>query len=162
MAGVLVATHYEGGPVRELVHKLKYEELTDLAGVLGWILFQAVSSRKWEEWVIVSVPLHPSKFAQRGFNQADLLARRLAKYLAAVYQPMNLRRVRATVTQTNLTRAFRQANMYKAFVARGDLRGRKFLLVDDVMTTGATLEAAAQALKDAGARQVWGVVVARG
>ncbi len=160
--GVIVATHYESGPVRELVHKLKYEGLTDLAGILGWILFQGTVVKEWKDWVVVPVPLHPSKFSSRGFNQADLLASRLAKYLKLPYQIKWLRRVRATETQTELTRSHRQVNVYKAFSARGDLRGRKILLVDDVMTTGATLEAAAQALKDAGARQIWGVVVARG
>ncbi len=160
--GVLMATHYESGPVRELVHKLKYEGLTDLAGILSWILFQGTKSKEWKGWVVVSVPLHSSKLSSRGFNQADLLAFRLAKYLKLPYQTRWLRRVRATETQTKLTRPHRQANVYKAFLARGDLRGKKILLVDDVMTTGATLEAASQALKDAGARQIWGVVVARG
>lgn len=162
LTGIMIATHYESGPVRELVHKLKYGGLTDLAGILSWILFQAAVRKQWKEWVVVPIPLHPSKFASRGFNQADLLARRLAKYLAVTYRPKWLRRVRATETQTELTRIYRQANVYKAFMARADLRGKKILLVDDVMTTGATLEAAAQALKDAGARQIWGVVVARG
>jgi len=160
--GVIVAAGYEGGPMRELVHKFKYNGLTDLATILFWVLFQAVMTQEWQGWVVVPMPLHSSKFHERGFNQTDLLARKLAGYLGAEYRPNWLRRVRATVTQTRLSQLERQANVYKAFSSSVDLRGEKILLVDDVMTTGATLGAAAQALKDAGAKVVWGVVVARG
>ncbi len=160
--GVIVAASYEGGPMRELVHKLKYNGLTDLATILSWILFQAVVTQEWEGWVVVPMPLHTSKFHGRGFNQTDLLAKKLARYLGVEYRPNWLRQVCATVTQTKLSQLERQANVYRAFSSSADLRGEKVLLVDDVMTTGATLEAAAQALKNAGAKAVWGVVVARG
>lgn len=162
LSGVMVATHYEAGPVREMVHKLKYEGLTDLAGILGWILFQGVRQKEWRGWVVVPVPLHASRLAKRGFNQADLLGRRLTRYLRLLYQPKILRRVRATETQTELTRVCRRSNVYRAFLSRTDLKSAKILLIDDVMTTGATLEDAARACRDAGARSVWAAVIARG
>jgi ComF family protein len=162
LSGVLVATHYESGPVRELVHRLKYEALTDLAKILSRILLQAVEGKAWDGWTVVPVPLHPGRLTKRGFNQADLLGRRLAGYLRMPYRSQWLRRIRATEAQVELSGMHRRINVYKAFLAKQDLRGMKILLVDDVMTTGATLEDAARALKDAGAKMVWAAVVARG
>lgn len=159
--GVMVATRYEAGPIRELVHEFKYGKMTDLAGILGWMLYQGVRSKDWKGWTIVPIPLHPSRWAERGFNQAELLGGQLAKHLG-VKQVGALQRTRATATQTELVRGDRLDNVCRVFKCGRDLRGLKILLVDDVMTTGATLEDAARALKDNGAREVWAAVVARG
>jgi len=161
LGGVVVAVHYEAGPVREMVHKLKYEQLTDLAGTLSEVLIHGANQKDWQGWVVVPVPLHSSRLAKRGFNQAGLLGKRLAQRFNLMYQPQLLRRLWSTATQTELTRRYRQQNVYRAFQAR-EMRGAKVLLVDDVMTTGATLGDCARACKDAGAKSVWAVVVARG
>lgn len=161
LGGVRVATHYEAGVVREMVHKFKYEQLTDLADVLGEILGEGMKDGQWSGWVIVPVPLHAKRLAERGFNQAELLAKRMANKFGLECRTNLLKRVIATVRQADLSRAERQANVRQAFVA-GDMRGLQVVLVDDVMTTGATLEDAARACRGAGARRVWAAVVARG
>lgn len=120
--------------------------------------------------LIVPVPLHPSRRRERGFNQSELLAVGLARALGrqragAAPQVAKdcLRRKRATPPQTGLSVAARRENLRGAFeVIKPDaIRGRSIVLVDDVMTTGATLSACARALKHAGAAQVMGFTLAR-
>ena len=116
--------------------------------------------------LVVPVPLHPRRLRERGFNQAHLLAAEAlrAGLLAprTELEPGALRRMRETPPQTRLSRARRLENLRGAFEARTDrVRGRTVLLVDDVMTTGATMEACARALSRAGARRVDAVAVAR-
>lgn len=159
---MVVAVHYEAGPVRELIHQLKYDGFTDLVPILSGILSKVMAEQLWDGWVVVPIPLHASRLSQRGFNQADLLGGRLARALGLAYQPKGLVRARPTPTQTGLSRRSRSDNLYRAFRSRRDWRGAKVLLVDDVMTTGATLADAARACKDAGAKKVWATVIARG
>lgn len=160
--GALVATHYEVGPVREMIHRLKYGGMTDLNKILGLVLIQPTIAKDWKDWVVVPVPLHTSRLAKRGFNQAELLAQIIARQWKMEYRTRWLRRVRATTAQIDLTGASRRDNVYKSFLAQTDMTGRRVLLIDDVMTTGATLEDCARACKEAGARRVWAAVVARG
>ena len=159
--GVMVATHYEAGPIREMIHQLKYEGMTELAGILAWIGYRELVGRRWNDWMIVPLPLHRRRLTERGFNQAELLARGIARQLNLEFQSNRLMRVRATQQQIKLRGRDRRHNVYQAFRAR-DVHNRKVLVIDDVMTTGATLEDCARALKDAGASQVWAGVVARG
>jgi ComF family protein len=120
--------------------------------------------------LIIPVPLHPSRRRERGFNQSELLAAGLVRALArqsggAAPQVAKdcLRRKRATPPQTGLSVAARRENLRGAFevVNPDDVRGREIVLVDDVMTTGATLSACARALKRAGAARVMGLTMAR-
>ena len=120
--------------------------------------------------LIVPVPLHPSRRRERGFNQSDLLASGLVRALrkrnggtAPIVAKACLRRTRATPPQTGLSVAARRENLRGAFEVLNpqDVRGRAIVLVDDVMTTGATLSACARALKRAGAAQVMGLTLAR-
>ncbi len=110
--------------------------------------------------LVVPVPLHPRRLRARGFNPAALLARALANEHRVRLDPVALRRVRDTPTQTGLDRRARRRNMRGAFVARRPVASRVWL-VDDVVTTGSTLGEAAQALRRAGARSVVGVCAAR-
>ena len=104
-----------------------------------------------------------SRQRERGYNQAEELARIVARDLTLPVETSGLRRVRATGTQTQLGRSERAANVRGAFAWGGaPLDGRRVLLIDDVMTTGATLDACAAALKVAGAGTVWAATVARG
>ena len=108
---------------------------------------------------VVPVPLHPSRRRERGFNQAEDLANHIGLPVVRA-----LKRTRHTATQTVLPAAERQANVAGAFVAARqarDIRDRAVLLIDDVRTTGATLEACAKALRDAGAREVCALTAAR-
>ncbi len=110
--------------------------------------------------VIVPMPLHWRKQWQRGFNQSDLLARKVGKRWNVPVKRL-VRRIRATVVQAGLTSAKRRANVSGAFRAKPAVNGKKVLLVDDVMTTGATASACASALKRAGAARVTLLTLAR-
>lgn len=151
---------YEGD-LRELIHLFKYGRVQTLAKPLGRFLGLALPREESFD-AIVPMPLHWRKRWQRGFNQADLLAREIAR---RTHTPVinALRRVRFTATQAGLTNAKRRQNVSGAFRPRGEqaLRGQRVLLVDDVMTTGSTAAACARALKMAGARQVVLLTLAR-
>jgi ComF family protein len=113
---------------------------------------------------ILPVPLHPKRQAERGYNQSALLARRLGRVVALPVREDVLRRVRSTPPQVGLDRAKRRENVAGAFACPPDhpaLVGKTLLLVDDVCTVGATLAACAEALRAAGAREVWALTVAR-
>ena len=151
---------YEG-TLRELVHLFKYSGVRPLAGPFGRLLVQAMPREAGFD-VIVPMPLHWFKQWQRGFNQADLLAREIGKKWNLPVRNM-IRRRRATVPQAGLSNAKRRANVRGAFtVKRGrPLDGMRVLLVDDVVTTGATASACARVLKRAGAAQVVLLALAR-
>ncbi len=153
-----------GGAVARAIVRLKYEQRPDLARPLGDLLCRALEPRAaaLAGVVVVPVPLHPSRLADRGFNQAALLASRVARHLGAPLRALALARVRDTPKQAALDRQARLANLAGAFVARrpGQTVERDILLVDDVRTTGATLDACAHALLAAGARSVSSAAVA--
>lgn len=112
--------------------------------------------------IVVPVPLHPSRLRGRGYNQAALLAWALSRRIGLPMDEESLCRVRATLPQMRLPAADRRRNVEDAFRCTTDrLSGRQVLLVDDVCTTGATLEACADALRKGGARSVWAFTLAR-
>jgi len=158
---VVVATYFGIGPVRSLIHGLKYGKLADLSKILGNILVSAAIQNKLKDLIVVPVPLHYRREKERGFNQAELLAKYFSGKLDAPFVRV-LQRIRHTVSQTKLTREQRLLNIKNAFVARRLVTGDTILLIDDVLTTGATLEECAKVLKQAGAKRVMALVVARG
>jgi len=143
------------GPVAAAVHRFKYEDRPELAGPLGALVAASVpeSARKGLT-AVAAIPLHGARYRSRQYDQAQLLARRVAKALRLPFEPRALRRVRDTARQVGETLAAREANVRGAFVGHGWMKGASVLLVDDVVTTGATARAAAQALLLAGARRV--------
>jgi ComF family protein len=159
-----VAAFVYGGAVARTIVRLKYEQRPDLARPLGDLLWRALEPREaaLSGVVVVPVPLHPSRLAERGFNQSALIASRVAHRLRAPFRPLALARVRDTPQQAALDRPARLANLAGAFNARRpeQLVARDVLLVDDVRTTGATIEACVQALVAAGARSVSSATVA--
>ena len=151
---------YEGS-LRELVHLFKYSGVTPLARTFGRFMIQALP-RETAFDVVVPMPLHGFKKWQRGFNQSDLLAREVGKKWNVPVRNV-IRRKKATRPQSGLTNAKRRANMQGAFgMPRGrSLAGMRVLLVDDVVTTGATASACARVLKRAGAAHVALLALAR-
>jgi len=154
------------GVAGEALRKLKYEYalwlVPDLAEVLHLCLKAEYPDRTFD--LVVPVPLHHIRRRERGFNQSGALARELARRLGVRIRSRALRRIRPTTTQTHLTAKGRLSNVKNAFQpAKGNrLQGRSVLLVDDIMTTGATVNACAKALKKGGAAAVHVVTVARG
>lgn len=146
------------GTARELVHRLKYGDRTDLSVTLARMMAQAGRELLPDAELIVPVPLHRTRLWSRRFNQAAALAQVLSRQAGVPHAPLALARVKRTRQQVGLTRAQRADNLQGAFrveaAARPQVEGRRILLVDDVLTTGATANAAARALLRAGARAV--------
>lgn len=152
-------------PLREAIHQFKYEGLTALAGPLGTLMSKgwAVLAPEGEEIdVIVPVPLHPGRLRRRGYDQAFLLAEELARDIGRPVMQDALIRTKATAPQVGLSAQDRRTNVEGAFrCADNRLDGSQILLIDDVYTTGSTLEAAAAALREGGAASVWAYTLAR-
>ena len=161
--GPVVAFALFGGPIAEALRRFKYDGRSDLGGPLGHLLRRAARDADLRADVVVPVPLHPARLAERGYNQAALLSAAAARELRAPLAARALRRTRDTAQQARLDRARRLENVAGAFLVRApaDVRGRRVVLVDDVATTGATLEACGAALREAGATSVTALVVAR-
>lgn len=147
------------GALRTIVYALKYDGRRSLARPLGALMKVRGAEMLSEADFAVPVPLHPSRRRQRGFNQAEDLARNIGLPLVAA-----LRRVRRTAPQADLPAGQRHGNVRDAFAPgrdSGSVRGRIVVLIDDVSTTGATLDACARVLKDNGAREVRALTAAR-
>ena len=159
--------------MRAAIHALKYDRLHPAARELGWMLAQAIRQLAAEappEMLVVPVPLHRSKYAQRGFNQARSLA---VEALAVLHRTnpewrlklasKTLMRLRATESQASLSPHQRRLNVRGAFVVSDPaaVTLKHVLVIDDIFTTGATARAAAQALAQAGAASVWVATLAR-
>lgn len=147
-----------GGSGREAVHALKYHGKHAIGGMMGKLMARALP--ELELSIVAPVPLHPKRRRERGYDQAAILARFVSRSLDLAYEPEALRRVRPTRQQTSLDGLARQTNVAGAFTAEPWVEGENVLLIDDVTTTGATLEAAAGALHEAGAVSVFGLVFA--
>lgn len=159
MAATRAALRYEGD-ARRLLPRYKFGADLAAGRVLAGLLVEAVAGAPRPD-LVLPVPLHPARLRERGFDQAWELARAVARELALPARCDLLRRTRATPAQTGLDAAARRRNLRDAFSADPGVRGRHLALVDDVMTTGATVAAAARALRRAGAASVDVWVVAR-
>ncbi len=150
-----------GGTVRHAIHQLKYRHLKAMADPLGQLLAEFLHSYPLPSEVLIPVPLHPKRLRERGYNQATLLAREVSKLNGLPVDERLLLRQRDTITQARTASSMeRRSNVRDAFICRQGLHGERILLIDDVCTTGATLDACAAALKAAGAGSVWGLTAA--
>jgi ComF family protein len=159
--------------MRAAIHALKYDRMYPAARRMGAMLASAIAKLAADapkEMLVVPVPLHRMKYAERGFNQARVLAMHALRALRHSHPawkltlaPSTLMRLRATESQAGLTPRQRRMNVRGAFqVSDGAaVEGRNILLVDDILTTGATARAASRALKRAGAATVWVATLAR-
>jgi ComF family protein len=146
------------GTLREIIHALKYDGRRSTAPRLAALMKQQGADLLAGADSVVPVPLHPARERERGFNQADELARGLGLPVAHL-----LRRVRSTQPQVDLSADARKSNVRDAFICHGTCPAppRVIVLVDDVTTTGATLDACARVLKAAGVREVRALTAAR-
>lgn len=163
--GLVVATRYRG-PVKILIRKLKYRWVSGMLAPLLYFLVNNISLFDLPQRIIlVPVPLHNRRKRWRGFNQAQMIAENLGVRFGVPVADV-LTRVRETKPQVSLTARMRKANIIGAFGIRdgflGKVSGRDIVLVDDVYTTGSTMGECTKVLKKAGAREVWGMVLALG
>ncbi|MBC7871848.1 MAG: ComF family protein [Chitinophagaceae bacterium] len=157
---MVASTGLHDGILQQAVQGLKYQHVRLLSGELGHRLSAALELLGWTIDVIVPVPLGEKRLKERGYNQAQLIAERLAAEMAVPCLPYALRRRRETQSQVGLNAQQRSENMVDAFEAdAAQLKGLRVLIVDDVLTTGSTLNACAQAALAAGVHSTWGLTV---
>jgi ComF family protein len=154
---------YFDGIVRKAIHELKYYNLRALSDCLAEFMYQYLLATKIEGDIILPVPLHRKRIRSRGYNQSALLAVKLGKLSGITVDQDILVRTKDSVPQARTkTVQERQRNVDHAFICNDTmLKGSRIILIDDVCTTGATLEACAGTLKNSGAASVWGLTIAR-
>ncbi len=157
---VASGARYES-PLREAIHAMKYDGVPALADKLAPLLAEAWRELRPQSDVLVPVPLHTRRQRERGYNQSELLARRLSAQCGVAVRTDLLRRVRHTEQQALLKGDARRHNVRGAFAAGAEVQGRRVALVDDVFTTGSTLAECARTLLSAGASGVCALTVAR-
>ena len=160
-----IPTLYEG-VMKKVIHLLKYNKKTGIMRTLEKIMrsyFNCLNSSFPSLDLVVPIPLHRKKLRERGFNQAELIAKVVAKHFQVRLTKGNLKRTKATMTQTSLDRKERKRNLREAFTVknRDEFQAKNVLLVDDVYTTGTTIKEAAKVLKEARVKDVYVFALAR-
>jgi competence protein ComFC len=150
------------GPMREALHRLKYRRDIGLGEALSKHLVDLFEQQNWPVDFVTSVPLSPSRLKARGYNQASLLARPLAHAIDIPFSQNLVFRIKDTRTQVGLKAFERRENVQDAFKGNSNkVNGKIILVIDDVTTTGATIESCARALCDAGAKEVFAMTLSR-
>lgn len=147
-------------PLNVLVRQCKYQGALEITRLFADLLAQRLAHRAQAD-LILPMPLYPARLAERGFNQAGEIARRLSRQLAIPWLAEGCQRIRDTPSQAGLDLKARRRNLRGAFRCDLDLTGRRVALVDDVMTSGTSLDELARTVKQAGALEVHAWVVAR-
>ncbi|MBI2607284.1 MAG: ComF family protein [Candidatus Doudnabacteria bacterium] len=165
--GIVSALSYKDPLVKRVIELFKYKFIQELSEDLAAALLNEISAQGlgdyFREFILIPVPLHKKRFNWRGFNQAELLAASLAKINGIETNTDLIIRSKNTKPQTKLSATERKQNLTDAFREQAaQIAGKKFLLVDDVVTTGATLNELAKLLKKSKAQEVWAVTVAHG
>lgn len=163
----MVACYFEEGPIKELIHNFKYNHILELQIVLGDLLIDALEKNQrnlGKDLLITAVPIHYLRMARRGYNQAEILADYVSTKLNLPKNFQILKKIRQTKPQVQFSGKNRRENLKNSFkiCKNADVLSKTIIVVDDVTTTGATLNECARIIKQAGARRVWGLVVAKG
>ncbi len=148
-------------PVDAMIHALKYQTNLAIAPILANLLITRLIATERMPDIIIPMPLHRVRLRERGFNQAMEISRYISKHMRIVLLPDSCQRIKHTPPQTGLPWKDRQKNIRKAFSCKIDLSGKHVALVDDVMTTGATLNELAKVLRKQGATEISNWVIAR-
>ena len=161
---IAILKYSEQEIIGKIIHNLKYNYAEDLEDLIKKIIIefcQKNSNLFTEATEIVLVPLHKKRYAERGFNQAEIIAESLAEILSLPINK-NLKRIRYTKQQAKLNKKERAENINEAFALLGKNISSTIILVDDVFTTGSTMQACAKVLKEKGVKKVIGFTLARG
>jgi len=147
---------------KTIVHLLKYDQKTSTGRRLGHLLASKIPIQYFKKsQLIIPVPIHHTRFRERGYNQAEVIAHGFSECTGIPVDTKSLRRKRSTQTHTKLHKQERRKNIGNAFAATRPRSGENILLIDDVMTTGATVNECAEALRKAGANEVKVLTAAR-
>lgn len=169
LSGLYCAVPYDNFIVKKLINQFKYapyiKELSrPLSSLITAHFINLADLPNFNNFVLIPIPLHKKKLKKRGFNQAEELAKELSGVLGIPVFNNVLIKTKQTPAQVELKKEQRQKNIKGAFLCQNPelISDRKILLIDDILTTGSTIEECARVLQDAGAKEIWGVVVARG
>ncbi len=160
----MVCTSWAGykEPLRTAIHKLKYDGDQGLGEYFAQKLIVILERRQWKFDFIIPVPLSRKRFRERGYNQSELTSRVMANYFAVDHSTDSIKRFKETETQFNLNTEERFLNVMDAFSANpAKLKGRRVLIVDDIITTGATLLQCQEIILAAGAETCYGISIAK-
>ncbi|MCG2686563.1 ComF family protein, partial [Candidatus Parcubacteria bacterium] len=166
--GFFVSADWEDKVLQDAIHKFKYNFARELAEPLSKLMIKKITELNTElihelkNFVILPVPLHQRRLAWRGFNQAELLAQAVAQEFGLQINNNLLIRKKYTSPQVKLKSKDRNKNIQGAFEIKSNLIFKNILLIDDVITTGATMNEIARILKNNGAKKVFGLAIARG
>jgi ComF family protein len=165
LSGVVAFFKFKG-PLREAVHAYKYESVKELTKPLADLLTRQIKENDFKflrHRTMLAVPMHRFKLAERGFNHSALFAEKLAEKVALPFENKILVKTKATTPQIELSGKERKQNIKNTFAVKdiSAVRGKRIFLFEDVITTGSALEECAKVLKEAGARDVWALVLAR-
>ncbi len=173
LTGLIYATSYKNHLIREAIKLFKYHYVKELAKKLAKILIKVMKnshfltnnfSQPISSFLVIPIPLHQRKYLERGFNQAELLAKEIADEFDLNLRTDLLIKIKKTKDQVDLKEKWRFLNIKEAFLVKKkkEVEGKIIFLIDDVFTTGATLNEAAKVLKMAKAKEVWGLTIAKG
>jgi len=167
---IIIALDYKNPLVKRTIKTFKYSPYIEpLKKILGIVLTRAVqkfpndiSYLRENNFVLIPIPLSRLKLAQRGFNQSELISNELSQKLLLKHQPQLLKKIKNTKSQTNLNPKQREKNVYGVFSVKNNNCPPNIILIDDIYTTGATLQESAKTLRRAGAKEIWAFVLAKG
>ncbi len=164
---ILTFYSYDNEILKRAIHLLKYKFVESLALPLGDLVAEGICEKgrpPGKEFILIPVPLSRKRFLERGFNQAEIIAEKVSRRFGWPLEAGVLKRIRATPSQVDLEEGERRKNVKGAFSVSdiSKIANKKIILMDDVLTTGATMEECARTLKLGGAKEVWGIALAKG